>query len=250
MRFYRRSHVLALLATLVLLTELVNVNPVRASGYAYAGYNSTGTYLGIDGYLRQSGSVALVAPQHHGVWINICDATCAHWVQTGTYQGFGPTNRSSPSQTSIFHESMDQCFRHVILDDLPPPQPDYAYYLSYDGTGAHVQTCADGSHPNFYVWEFRKGSVGSLPFAYGQLPVLSGRAFARTEIFPDQSVPIGTDRFGCDTNQVCGNPSFGIHLLAGGWTLWTSDATPRSDNKPWLGPIQPYWGFKTCSTSC
>lgn len=220
-----------------------------AASYYFGGYEGTGSHLGVDGYVRQSPTGPLTSGQHHVAYINVCQGSCFHWVQTGTYQGY-LQNSSSPNDVHMFHENTDQCDRYTQGDNGAPPQADYPYYLTYNGTGAHNQTCPDGTPSTFYVFEFRKGSFANVPFYYGQLGALSGPISAETELYPSQSVPEANDYFGCSPTLTCTNTSYGLHLYDGSFQLWTSGANTLAGNPPHLNQKQHYWAFETCASGC
>lgn len=218
--------------------------------HCYAGYFTGGYYLGVDGYIRQSGTTPLTSPQFHADWINVCEqGNCLHWVQTGDYQGFLP-NSNSASSVHMYDENMDQCGRYFQNDVGAAPQADYAFYITYDGLGAYNQTCPNGVPSTFYVFEYRKGSWTSVPFFYGQLAAMSGQIRVETELYPNQSVPLGTDYYGCDSNKNCTNSGYGLHIYSGTWALWTSGGSPRNDDPPYLHTYHSYWAYATCNVAC
>ena len=212
---------------------------------AYGGWQ-TGNYKGIDGYLRQSGTVPTNG--FHAVWINLCaHDNCQDWVQLGTCQGIF-RGGSSPSAVHMYVENRDHCGGYFALDIGAPPTPDCAYYLSYAGTGS-VWLC-NGDPWSAFDFASRKGSWTSQPFFYGVLSTVDGLAMAKTEV--QNGAPIGTDRFGCDHNKNCGvSQSYGMHLYNGtSWYLWTGASTPSNGNPPYLLTHQNYWAYATCPVRC
>ncbi len=153
----------------------------------------------------------------------------------------------------MFMETVDVCgtYSPVVLP-AAPPTINYAFYITYEGGGAHGFACPNGSHHNGYTWAYRKGSIANPPDATFGLGLSSGYVHAMTEVTGDYD-KIGADYYGCDHNKVCTNPSFGLHLLSGStWNLWTT-STPGhsvSNQPPWLHANSNPWGFWTCKVAC
>jgi hypothetical protein len=216
----------------------------------YGGWQTTGNWKGILGYLRQSGSVPIPGKAHF-VWINLCKHnSCAEWVQTGTHQGdFAGGN--SPSAVHMFYENVDLCGAYYKADIGVPPAPDTRYLLNYDGAGAMTFSCG-GVPTTGYGYEYRTGSSTSTPFFFGVMSTSDGLALAKTEI---QGSPIiGNDYFGCDPSLVCTNTAYGMRLFDGSvWSTWTpglAASVSSSANPPYLHTFNNYWSFRTCAAAC
>jgi hypothetical protein len=222
---------------------------VAAQSPDYGGYQTTSNWYGIDGYLRQSGTVYTTGD--HAVWINLCGYNnCNEWVQLGTYQGIFRAG-SSPGSVHIFYENEDPCGEYFADDVGAPPSANYPYYLNYNLQGGATYYCPGDPVPKtFYTFEYRKGSWGSTPFYWGVLDSTSGLAFAKTEV--QNGAPIGTDRFGCDDQKQCGvHQGFGLHLYNGMyWYLWQTASSASHDDPPWVHTYYNYWTFATCPVSC
>ncbi len=220
--------------------------------YCYAGYDSSSTYLGIDGSIDQSTTGTVSSPAHHADWINVCgNGSCMKWVQLGEFQGTFPLIQS-PSAVHVYSENTDQCGRLTEVNDGAPAVNWQMFYLTYDGSGSHNQTCPNGNPSTFYVYEFRTGSFTSVPIYYGQIPDISGTLFDSTEIYPDQTVPLHTDYFGCESPPSdCDTHAHAIHTYNGAFALWTYDYTARtSGNPPYRDTFNSAWSFKTCPSTC
>ena len=200
----------------------------------------------------------LSAEQAHVNYINICGSIdafgrCITWAQTGTYQGMNPDGGTSYSTVRMFWENMTACTNsadYYFGDVGVPPTPDYPYYISWNGGSSFDKTCSNGNHVTAYTWEWRKGSFTSNPFHYGDLGHTFGFASAATEVI--DLATIGTDRFGCDHNKICTNPSYGLHLYNGStWSLMTNAVVLGGPgNPPYLHTWQNFWAFSTCPVAC
>jgi hypothetical protein len=180
----------ACLAIVVALaTSITTIGQVDATGcvpnfsFCYAGEYSSGYYLGIDGYIRQSRSVRLYSPQHHADWFNVCQLNnCNHWVQLGAYQGY-LVNSNSPDYVHIFYENVNECPANNYSqgDKGAPPSVDYPYYVT-SKDGPFIELCSDLVYHTFYTFEYRKGSFTNAPFFIGHLGAGSGVVVAKTDI--------------------------------------------------------------------
>jgi hypothetical protein len=241
-----RQLITAIAAAAVLLGMAAPVH-ADSQGYFYAGDATYNGWWGVDGYIRQSGSTPLSLPQHHNVGFSVCEGDyCGHMVQTGEYQGFLPYS-SSPSTVHMYYENFDNCGQYYQGDVGAPPQPDYAFYITYDFHGPRTGFCPDHSAWTYYQFEYRKGSWNSVPFHYGQLGSPYGVVVGQTEVYPSQTIPYGTDYTGCDTSMHCQSGGYGVHLYNGGWNLWTNDEVAQPPgNPPYFHRYQTYWAWATC----
>lgn len=250
LRAGRRPARLGSVALLVGALMVMSSGPVVAViTHVSAGWGTTASWKGVDGYIRQSTTTTLSGTQAHVNYINICGTNCDSWVQTGTAQGNTPLGPATYSTVQIFYENWDACDDYWFSLVGAPPTPNYPFYLSWDGGSSYNQSCNDGRHQTAYVWEWRKGSFTNAPFHYGNLGFSSGQASAATEVL--DSATIGTDRFGCDHNKVCSSAAYGIHVYDGStWSLLTAGGSIGPGNPPYRHTYQNYWAFATCPVSC
>jgi len=225
--------------------DLLLVGPALAA-QSYGGWQDS-NWNGIDGYIRQSGTVHLNSGLHLD-WITLCQHdSCSQWTQVGTYQGY-LTGHSNPDQVHVFYENVNVCGTYSNDDLGPPPTPNYAYYLSYDGNGQTGFYCP--THHTGYIIQYRMGSIGSNPIFNGDLSTSDGLVLAKTE---DQGALLGTDYYGCQGVELCSNGSYGLHLYTsstGIWSGWTGGSVPSNGNPPYLHTFNNYWSFKTCPSLC
>lgn len=214
----------------------------------YAGYQTNYYYEGIDGYLRQSGTL-MVPCCLHAVFIGIlAGGSSSQWIYFGTYQGYLP-NSQSPGGVDTFWEKGDQCLLYGQGSLGAPDPPSRAYYLQYDRGGFHAGPCG-----GYYSYELRIGSANNPPVKYLNTGASSGRVQANTEL--QGGIAVATDRYGCAPDLSCTNPSYGLHLYTGGsWPAWTSSVstailTPPGGGPPFRHSYNTYWAFKTCPTAC
>jgi hypothetical protein len=224
----------------------VDCNP--GLGPCYLGYQTQGSFYGIDGYIRQSGTVPTTGL--HADWFTILvpHATWSEWAQLGTLQGdFAGGN--TEAHPSMYYENVDLCNSYHALTLTSPPTQDYAYYITYNNAGAHTFSC--GGIPTVgYTYEYRVGSFTSSPIFYGVMSQPNGLAMAKTEI-QGASTPFGTDYYGCTGTKVCTNQGYGLHLFNPG--LWTTayPTTTSHDVASWgLHSYNQYWSFATCPVAC
>jgi hypothetical protein len=244
----RANRWIALVATSILFVQ--GATPALAVTSAYAGYVGTTTYRGIDGYIRQSGTVPLSGLQGHAVWINLCNSTCSEWAQTGTYQGTFEGG-SSLSAVHVFHENVNPCGEYTADDDLAPASANYPYYINDDGQGLRTLVCPDGSHLSAYRFLYRKGSFGATPFFTGYMSSNYNDPSAMTETH--DAPPINTDYLGCQAPGVCSNGSYAIHVYTASstWISWTGPTDPPyHSNPPFLHTYHNFWAFATCPSAC
>jgi hypothetical protein len=212
---------------------------------AHAGYEDS-TRQGIYGYINQS-LTGTINNGIHAAWINLCESGCPRWVQTGTIQGCW-MGGCAKSTLSAYRENIDACGAYYAANVGAPGASDYLYYLSRVGSAFDL-TCTNGTHRTAYTYEFKKGSITSVPFYYGNLSSSTGSAFAKSEYVGDATYT--TDWFGCDTLATCNTSSYGLRLRTNGsWALWTATSTPVHGNPPYLHTYNSYWSFKTCASSC
>lgn len=238
----RLTRAIAAAVTFILLTA-----PVALASSAYGGYIPNSSWEGVDGYIRQSGTVSTTAA--HFDWITVCNnANCDEWVQQGTTQGCW-NGGCSTSSVVMYTEILDVCGDYYPTNWSAPPSPDYPYYLYYNGGGARTILCLNGSKRTGYYFDFARGSLGGV-FTQGALDTTTGEIQAATEVNPPGSV-IGTDYYGCDASKSCGNQSYGMHLYNGSsWTTWTAASTKLTGNPPFVHTYNNYWSFATCPISC
>jgi hypothetical protein len=184
---------------------------------------------GIDGYIRGSGIVMAHTDNAVLEWINLSKESPKAFVQVGDYQGqmgLCPGTRcyNSPTQVHMYWE-MNSCSstRYNALDLGVPPTPNYAYYISWNGS-FNDNDCGS------YYFPIRVGSVTNQPVGTGRMH--ASYAFAEAALedrFLSTQSPehIGTVWFGLDNNaQVSG--SYGLHLYTratGIWSIWNNAGT-------------------------
>jgi hypothetical protein len=224
--------------------------PNPANGYCWGGYEGTTTYRGIDGYLRQSGTVSVPYPAHHLVWINLCSVGCSEFAQTGTYQGYLPFS-SSPTAVHVYYENVTPCGDYREADKGAPGAANYPYYISHDGGGTVTVGCDNGSHRTGYGFLYRKGSFGSNSFFTGYMSSNYELPFVKTEIYNDPPY-VNADYFGCQDVGSCTNAGYGIHVYtaASTWVGFTGPASKIHYDPPYVYSYETYWSFRTCPTSC
>jgi hypothetical protein len=180
--------------------------------------------------------------QLHTIWFNICNTACNHWVQTGEYQGAHAAG-THYDRVAIFAEDNGPC-GYTPWPGGYPPSPDYAFYISYDGTSYN------GSCGPQYFFEFRKGSWTSTPWGYGSLESPVGPASAVAE--NQAGAPYGYDRFGCTPSLYCYDAGYGIHLLTypgHSFLLWTMPPAYAFRDFGGLYTYNYYYSFITCPTT-
>lgn len=211
-------------------------------------------FYGINGYIRQSGTVKVAPDLGQAAWITLCVNNCLDWVQIGTYQGYSP-GASSPSAVHMYIENNWQNSRGTCFYDFSdlgvPPQANYPYYITYTGN-SYPNDCGEGGRQ--YEYAFRIGSATAAPVGYGYLPGAGGIPISEVELHCEGSFcpPMNTDFIGTDNNHVA-NSSYGLHVkttstgTTTGWASWVSTTVPgtlwRSDGDPTYRQLAAFYSY-------
>jgi hypothetical protein len=243
-QMWRRRLVVAVTAAMGLLLQ--TTGSTLAADPTYGGYQTTGNWNGINGYLRQTTTASTSGA--HFQWINVCAHNdCTHWVQVGTYQGSFRGGTSSAA-VHVYYENVDACGDYYAGDKGAPPSADFPYGLAWNGQASSNISCNNGDHHTGFTFKYTKGGVSNTPFFYGTLPTKDGIIGAKTEM---QSALESTDWFGCNASGGCTTSLYGLHLLNGAtWSLQTANSVASTSNPPFLHTYNSFWSYKTCATAC